>query len=86
MSARGTKTVRLRDHFSMLLLCEGTPLEASGGIHRVETRDPRMLRWVENMACTRGGGAKVKYEAPFFHWLNDQIHLIEDYAYAGTDF
>ena len=49
-------------------------------------RDPRMLWWVEIMARTRGGGSKVKYEAPFFQWLNDQILMIENYAYAGTDF
>ena len=44
-----------------------------------------MLQWVEIMARTRGGRAKVKFEAPFFRWLNDQILMIEDYAYAGTD-
>ena len=38
------------------------------------------------MACTGGGKAKVKFEASFFHWLCDQILMIEDYAYAGTDF
>ena len=45
-----------------------------------------MLRWVEIMAYTGGGGAKVKFEAPFFCLLNDQILVIEDYAYEDTDF
>ena len=48
-------------------------------------RDPRMLRWVEFMARIGGGEAKVKFEAPFFCWLSDQILMIEDYAYVGTD-
>ena len=38
------------------------------------------------MACTGGGRVKVKYDARFFRWLEDQILMIEDYAYAGTDF
>ena len=38
------------------------------------------------MAHTGGGRAKVKFEAAFFRWLRDQILMIEDYAYAGTNF
>ena len=38
------------------------------------------------MACTGGGGAKVKFEATFFRWLSDQILVIEDYTYEGTEF
>ena len=38
------------------------------------------------MAHTGVGRGKVKFQAPFFHWLNDQILMIEDYAYTGTDF
>ena len=49
-------------------------------------RDPRMLRWVEIMARTGVDRGKVKFGAPFFRWMNDQILMIEDYAYAGTDF
>ena len=45
-----------------------------------------MLQWVEIMARAGGGRAKVKYEPPFFLWLNDQILMIEDYAYVGTEF
>ena len=45
-----------------------------------------MLRWVEIRAHTGGGEAKVKYRNPFFHWLDNQILMIEDYSYAGTDF
>ena len=48
-------------------------------------RDPCMLRWVEIMAHTGGGRAKVKFEAAFSPWLRDQILVIEDYAYGGTD-
>ena len=45
-----------------------------------------MLHWVEVMACHDGGGSKVKYEKAFFHWLDDQLLMIEDYAYVGTRF
>ena len=45
-----------------------------------------MLWWVEIMACTGVGEAKVKFEALFFRLLSDQILMIEDYAYAWTDF
>ena len=45
-----------------------------------------MLRQVEIMTRTGGGEAKVKYGNPFFRWLDDQILMIEDYAYAGTEF
>ena len=38
------------------------------------------------MAYTGGGGAKVKYGNPFFCWLDNQILMIEDYAYAGNKF
>ena len=38
------------------------------------------------MARTGGGIFKVKYDTRFFHWLDDQILMIEDYAYVGTDF
>ena len=37
------------------------------------------------MARTGGGGAKVKFKAAFFHWMSNQILMIEDYAYVGTD-
>ena len=36
------------------------------------------------MAPHGHGGPRVKYGAPFFHWLNDKLLMIEDYAYAGT--
>ena len=49
-------------------------------------RDPRMLRWIEIMARTSGGRAKVKFEATFFCWLCDQILMIEDYAFVGIEF
>ena len=37
----------------------------------IRARYPRMLWWVEIMARTEDGRAKVKYEDPFFHWMND---------------
>ena len=51
----------------------------------LRVRDPRMLRWVEIMARTGGGRAKVKFKAAFFRLLRDQVLMIEDYAYTGTD-
>ena len=38
------------------------------------------------MDRTRGGRVKVKYDVVFFRWLDDQILMIKDYTYAGTDF
>ena len=52
----------------------------------LRARDPRMLRWVEIMDRTGVGRGRVKFGDPFFRWLQDQILMIEDYAYAGTDF
>ena len=52
----------------------------------MRVRDPRMLRWVKIVARTGASRGKVKFGAPFFRWLNDQILMIEDYAYVGTDF
>ena len=38
------------------------------------------------MACTREGRGRVKFGDPFFRWIRDQILMVEDYAYVGTDF
>ena len=38
------------------------------------------------MARTGAGRGKVKFSDPFFRWIRDQILMVEDYAYAGTDF
>ena len=32
------------------------------------------------------GGIVMTYIMPFFCWLKDQILMVEDYAYVGTDF
>ena len=53
---------------------------------KIRARYPHILWCVEIMARIGGGGTKVKFEAPFFHWLDDQILMIEDYAYVGTEF
>ena len=45
-----------------------------------------MQRWVRILARTRVGRGKVKFGDPFFRWLTDQLLMMEDYAYAGTDF
>ena len=38
------------------------------------------------MARTKAGRGKVKFGDLFFKWLQDQILMVEDYAYTGTDF
>ena len=38
------------------------------------------------MACTGVGRGKVNFGDPFFRWLKDQLPMVEDYAYVGTDF
>ena len=38
------------------------------------------------MARTGAGRGRVKFGDPFFRWLRDQMLMVEDYAYAGTDF
>ena len=30
--------------------------------------------------------SKFKYGSAFFHWLEDQLLMVEDYAYRGTNF
>ena len=46
-----------------------------------------MSRWVD--VKTRhggGGGPKVTYETIFFHLLRRQLLMVDDYAYAKSDF
>ena len=38
------------------------------------------------MARTGAGRGRVKFSDPLFRWLQDQILMVEYYAYAGTDF
>ena len=38
------------------------------------------------MACTGAGRGRVKFGDLFFKRLRDQILMVEDYAYAGTNF
>ena len=45
-----------------------------------------MLRWVQIMARTGAGRGRVKFGDVFFRWLWDQMLMVEDYAYAGTNF
>ena len=45
-----------------------------------------MLRWVQVMARTGVGRGRVRFGDAFLRWLLDQMLIVEDYAYAGTDF
>ena len=45
-----------------------------------------MLRWVQVIARIGIGRGRVKFDDAFFRWLWDQMLMVEDYAYAGTDF
>ena len=51
----------------------------------LRARDPRMLIWVEVMAFLGNGGSKFKYGVAFFRCLDEQLLMIEEYAYTGTD-
>ena len=48
--------------------------------------DPHMVRWVQVMAHTRVGRGRVKFGDMFFKWLQDQMLMVKDYAYANTNF
>lgn len=48
-------------------------------------REPHMRRWVDLMAH-HGGGEMMSFNITFFMWLLQQIIMIEDYPYAGTNF
>jgi hypothetical protein len=48
-------------------------------------RDPRMLRWCRLMA-RHVAGPIVKYDDIFFDWLQNQMLMVDDYAYVGLDF
>jgi hypothetical protein len=47
-------------------------------------QDPQMKIWVDLMAH-HGGMPIVTYGPSFFQWLRDQLIMVEDYAYVGTD-
>ena len=38
------------------------------------------------MARIGVGRGKVKFGDPFFQWMRDQLLMVEDYAYMGTEF
>ena len=38
------------------------------------------------MARIGVGRGKVKFADPFFRWLRDQLLMVENYAYMGSDF
>jgi hypothetical protein len=47
--------------------------------------DPRMLRWCRLMA-QHVARLIIKYDDTFFDWLQPQMLMVDDYAYAGLDF
>jgi hypothetical protein len=48
-------------------------------------QDPQMKRWVDLMAC-HGGVPTITYDPIFFECLRGQLVMVEDYAYARTEF
>jgi hypothetical protein len=48
-------------------------------------RDPRMLIWFQLMA-RHIAGLIIKYDDTFFDWLQPQLLMVDDYAYARLDF
>jgi hypothetical protein len=48
-------------------------------------RDPQMKWWCDLMSQHLAGPI-IKYNDTFFYWLEPQILMIDDYAYARLDF
>lgn len=48
-------------------------------------RDPHFLRWGELMP-QHGGGQQMSFPPTFFGWLCQQLTMVDDWAYAWTDF
>jgi len=44
-----------------------------------------MRWWVDIMAC-HGRGQVYTFPPAFFHWIESQVVMIDDYTYAGTNF
>ena len=55
-------------------------------ITRLDPEYLRMFASVTAMPRLGGGGPKVTYYSRFFHWLRNQLLMVEDYAYEGADF
>ena len=45
-----------------------------------------MVHWVALMARHSEGGEIVHFPLTYFHWLECQLFVIEDFPYAGMDF
>ena len=56
-----------------------------GDWHFPGPREPWMLRWCQLMA-RHVAGPIVRYGDRFFYWLQGQVVMVEDNAYAGLDF
>jgi hypothetical protein len=66
--------------------CERVPVyRLQGDWQFPGPREPRMLRWCQLMA-RHVAGPIVRYDDRFFDWLQGQVVMVEDYAYAGLDF
>jgi hypothetical protein len=66
--------------------CERVPVfSLQGDWHFPGPREPRMLRWCQLMT-RHVTGPIVRYDDHFFDWLQSQVLMVEDYAYAGLDF
>ena len=66
--------------------CERVPVfRLQAEWHFPGPRDPRMLRWCQLMA-RHVVGPIVRYDDTFFDWLQGQVLMVEDYAYAGLNF
>ena len=49
-------------------------------------KEPRMVQWITLMACHSEGVEVVRFTPSYFHWLENQIIMIEYFPYAGIDF
>ena len=53
-------------------------------ITKLEPGDSKMIGWVTTMPRLGGGGPKFSYGSGLFHWLRNQLLMVEDYAYEGA--
>ena len=50
-------------------------------------REPKLMRWVTIMACHPEEGSEVvRFPPEYFHWLENQLFVIQDFPYAGMDY
>lgn len=50
-------------------------------------REPRIMRWVALMAHHPEEGSKVvRFSPKYFHWLSNQLFVIQDFPYDEMDY